>query len=577
LLEDHKSVFVATGAHSSSKLRVEGEDLEGVYHGTDFLREVALGNKPNLGKKVAVIGGGNVAIDSVRTAARMGTEAFIVYRRGKEEMPAYPWEIEEAEEEGIEIQFLAAPTKVAGKDGKVTGIECVKMELGEPDDSGRRRPVPIEGSEYTIVIDSVLIAIGQSPDTSYLTDDAKLNVAKWGTIEVNEQSLMTNIDGVFAGGDNVLGPASAIEAINHGRRAAIAIDKYIRGEPLEGIDEAMAEEKVLKYDDLVLTEEQKVKEDRQKASFLAAAERVKSFDEVVSKTFTEEAAKQEAARCLNCGGCSDCHECIKACKPEAINYTLNDEIVELDVGSIIVATGFDVWDPTDAKEYGYPQYKNVYTAMEFERLINAAGPTGGHIERRSDKVRPKKIGFIQCVGSRNTQRHPYCCSVCCMHSTKEAMLAYEHHNDMESVIFYKDLRTFGKGFNEYMERAKRDYNVTYINSDATVRENPDNKNPVIVYDKAGKQAEEEVEMVILATTLVPRPETAKLAEVLGVDVSEFGFLESIDKVFAPIDTKTKGVYIAGYCHEPMDIPEAVAEASGAAERAAETIVQEGDN
>ena len=272
-----------------------------------------------------------------------------------------------------------------------------------------------------------------------------------------------------------------------------------------------------------------------------------------------------------------CRSCEKVCKAEAIDFEQKDEIVEIEVGAIIVATGFDAWDPTPAKEYGYPTYPNVYTALEFERLINAAGPTGGHIERRSDGQRPLKIGFIQCVGSRNTQTgHPYCCSVCCMHSTKEAMLAYEHHNDMESFIFYKDLRTFGKGFNEYMERARRDYSVTYINSDATVRENPDNKNPIVVYDKTGKQAEMEVDLVVLATTLVPREGTKRIAGLLGIDVSEFGFLESIDKVFAPVDTKKKGVFIAGYCHEPMDIPEAVAEASGAAERAAETVVQGGE-
>jgi heterodisulfide reductase subunit A len=271
-----------------------------------------------------------------------------------------------------------------------------------------------------------------------------------------------------------------------------------------------------------------------------------------------------------------CRACEKVCKADAVDFEQKDEVVDLDIGAIIVATGFNPWDPTDAPEYGYPKVANVYTAMEFERLINAAGPTGGHIERRSDQARPRVIGFIQCVGSRNLQRHPYCCSVCCMHSTKEAMLAFEHHNDIESYVFYKDLRTFGKGFNEYMERAKRDYNVTYINSDATVRENPENNNPIVVYDVAGKQTEKEVDIVVLATTLVPRPETKQIAEMLGIDVTEFGFLETPDRLLKPMDTKTKGVFIAGYCHEPMDIPEAVAEASGAAERAAEIISSGGD-
>jgi len=212
--------------------------------------------------------------------------------------------------------------------------------------------------------------------------------------------------------------------------------------------------------------------------------------------------------------------------------------------------------------------------MEFERLINAAGPTGGHIIRRSDGERPKRLGFIQCVGSRNPQLgHPYCCSVCCMHSTKEATLAHEHHDDIESTIFYKDLRTFGKGFNEYMERAKRDYAVTYINSDGTVKENPKNNNPIIVYDIAGRPAEKEFDMVILATTLTPRKDAKKLAETLGIKINEFGFFESADKLFSSVDANKTGIYLAGYCSEPMDIPEAVAQASGAAERAAEVVLK----
>ncbi len=271
-----------------------------------------------------------------------------------------------------------------------------------------------------------------------------------------------------------------------------------------------------------------------------------------------------------------CGTCAKVCQREAILYDQKDEIVEINVGAVIVATGYDVWDPTPASEYGYGRYPNVYTAMEYERLICAAGPTQGHMERRSDGKRPKKIAFIQCVGSRNVQMgRPYCCSVCCMHSTKEAILAREHHDDIESFIFYKALRTFGKGFNEYMERAKSDYGVVYINSDATVQENPENQNPIVVYDLDGHIEKKEVDIVVLATSLIPRPETRVLAEKIGISVDQFGFLESVDKLLAPLDTKIPGIFLAGYCHEPMDIPEAVAQASGAAARASEVMVEVG--
>lgn len=271
-----------------------------------------------------------------------------------------------------------------------------------------------------------------------------------------------------------------------------------------------------------------------------------------------------------------CGNCKKACKREAINYEMKDQILEIEVGAIIVATGFDVWNPTTSTEYGYGRYPNVFTAMEYERMINAAGPTHGHIKRRSDGKRPTKMAFIQCVGSRNpTVGHPYCCGVCCMHSTKEAMLAREHYDDIESTIFYKDMRACGKGFFEYVERAKRDYGVRFVNSDATVQENPDTKNPVVVFDVGGRQQSEEFDLVVLATTLVPRKETADLAKLLGLKIDEFGFLESADRILRPGSTVVPGIYLAGYAAGPADIPESVAQGSSAAARAVEAIVQAG--
>ncbi len=271
-----------------------------------------------------------------------------------------------------------------------------------------------------------------------------------------------------------------------------------------------------------------------------------------------------------------CGNCKKSCKREAINYEMKDQILEFEVGSIIVATGFDVWDPTPSSEYGYGRYPNVFTAMEYERMINAAGPTHGHIKRRSDGERPKKIAFIQCVGSRNPQvGHPYCCSVCCMHSTKEAMLAKEHYDDIESTIFYKDMRACSKGFYEYVERAKRDYSVRYINSDATVQENSDNHNPLVVYDVGGRQQSEEFDLVVLATTLVPKKETTELAKTLGLKQDEFGFLESSRQDPRTRQDRGPGIYLAGYCAGPADIPESVAQGSSAAAKAIEALVQAG--
>ena len=229
LLKDgYKAVFIATGAQKSRKLRIEGEKLKGVIPALDLLKEVNMGKKVKLGDKVAVIGGGNVAIDAARAVLRLGAkEVTILYRRSREEMPANPWEVRHGEKEGVKIQFLVAPKKILGKDGRLVAIECIRMELGEPDESGRRRPIPIENSEFTIQLDTMILAIGESPDPSLLPKG--IEVTRQKTITVDPITLETSLPGIFAGGDVVSGPATVIEAIVAGRRVASSIDDYLTG------------------------------------------------------------------------------------------------------------------------------------------------------------------------------------------------------------------------------------------------------------------------------------------------------------------------------------------------------------
>jgi len=222
-----KAVFVATGAHESGKLRVEGEELNGVVHALNFLNEVNLGKRVKLKGKVVVVGGGNVAMDAARTAHRLSAkEVHIFYRRSKEEMPANPWEIKEAEEEGIKFQFLVAPKRIVGKEGRVTAIECVRMKLGEPDESGRRKPIPVEGSEFLVELDTLILAIGETPNLSFLPKEVE--ITQENTIAVDPFTMETTKEGIFAGGDVVSGPASVAEAIVAGKRAAESIDRYIK-------------------------------------------------------------------------------------------------------------------------------------------------------------------------------------------------------------------------------------------------------------------------------------------------------------------------------------------------------------
>ncbi len=225
--DGYEAVFIAIGTHESRKLGIEGEELKGAIQALGFLSEINSGKDVKLGDRVAVIGGGNVAMDTARTALMLGAkEVSVLYRRSKADMPANPWEVKEAEDSGVEILFLIAPKKILGKNGQVAALECVRMELGEPDESGRRRPIPIEGSEFIMNFDTIILAIGETPDLSFLPKE--IEISERNTIVVDPSTMETTQRGVFAGGDAVLGAATVIEAIVAGKRAASTIDRYLR-------------------------------------------------------------------------------------------------------------------------------------------------------------------------------------------------------------------------------------------------------------------------------------------------------------------------------------------------------------
>ncbi len=227
--QGYKAVFLGIGAYKGLKLRVPGEDeYEGFLDCIEFLKRVNLGDKTKPGNKVIVIGGGNSAIDSARTALRLGCdEVTILYRRSRKEMPANPWEVEAAEHEGVKIHYLAAPVKILGKNGRVTGMVCTKMRLGKLDASGRRRPIPIEGSEFEVEADLIIPAISQQPDLSFLPENHGFEISRWNSFLVDEATMATNREGVYAGGDAVTGPATVIKAIQVGHVAANSIREYL--------------------------------------------------------------------------------------------------------------------------------------------------------------------------------------------------------------------------------------------------------------------------------------------------------------------------------------------------------------
>ncbi|MCD6391122.1 MAG: FAD-dependent oxidoreductase [Dehalococcoidia bacterium] len=573
LKKDYDAVFIAIGTHGGMKLGVEGEDIPGVMEGIGFLRAVNLGEKIDVGNRVAVIGGGNTAIDCARTAKRLGAkEVTIVYRRSRAEMPASAEEVTAAEEEDIKIEFLTIPSRFSSENKKLAKMECVRMKLGEPDASGRPRPIPIEGSEFIISVDTVITALGQTPEADFVKQSG-VSLSKKGTIEIDAKTGVTSVEGVFAGGDVVTGPAFVIDAIAAGKKAARSMDQYLNGQPLEPEEEWKEPEK-LSQKEIEDLKKRFPSRNRVGMRREPAKKRIQDFREVALGYSLEEAL-EEASRCLagQTEGCIECHECERRCEPKAIVYTKKDESIELKVGAIIVASGLGLYDISALPEYGYGKIKNVISAMEFERLTAASGPTMGELRRPSDGKIPENIAFIQCVGSRDFRHKAYCSSVCCMHSTKEAMLAFEHHPGTRSFIFYMDMRAVGKRFQEYIARAKQEYNVTYIRSrPGRIEVNPDNDNPIIWYEEtsSGEVKKFEVELVVLAQAMIPQI-TRELAEILEIELDEDGFVRTADRFLQPLDTTKPGIFTCGYVHSPRDIPDSVTQASGAAGRVAEEI------
>jgi NADPH-dependent glutamate synthase beta subunit-like oxidoreductase len=307
--ERFRAFFIAIGTQECIPLGVEGEDLEGVYPGLDYLCQVNLGEPVTLGKDVAVIGGGNVAMDAVRSARRLGAEnAFIIYRRGLEEIPSRAEEIEECQEEGILINTLAQPVRFIGENGRVKAIECIKMQLAEPDESGRRSPEPIPGTEFTIDVDAVITALGQEADWACLTPECACTLTDWGAMNIDPLTLQSDDPDIFSGGDAIRGPQTVIEAIADGRQAAISMGRYIRGLDLRlGRDmglQVITEPQIGEYDPSA----------RAQMPRLEPQERVKNFDQV-QKGFTEEMVVQEAQRCVSCGCC-----CVQACSYDVMQF-----------------------------------------------------------------------------------------------------------------------------------------------------------------------------------------------------------------------------------------------------------------
>jgi heterodisulfide reductase subunit A len=568
------TIFLGIGAHEAIQMHIPGEDQTAeVIDALAFLRKVNLGSGEVPGKRLIIIGGGNVAIDTARVAKRLGAEnVTVVYRRSEREMPAYPEELQGAREEGIEISYLTAPVRIHSQEGRVTGFECIRTELGKPDASGRRRPVPVEGSEFVIACDAVIPAIGQKMDVSWNAAAPDLKLTSKSTFRVNPHTFQTSIPDVFAAGDAVTGPATVIEAVAAGHKVVAAMHRLINGEDLDQYAAERLTEEPLGTDWQQIPEKTK-NTPRVVSTHLAPVQRTGNFDEV-DRNFSEEAARQEAGRCADCGGCCECKLCVSACEANAINHAMEDQIEEIEVGSIIVATGFDPLDPTPMQQYGYGKYANVFTNLEFERLSNATGPTGGKLLKRDPNNRlnfsdpPKSVAILHCIGSRDINYHEYCSRTCCMYALKYAHLLKDKCGHATEVYnFYIDMRCFGKGYEEFFMRVQNE-GVRMVRGKASRVEENNGILTVSAEDTLSDQiVKVPVEMVILCTAMEARSDANAVSRIFGISIGSDGFFQEEHPKLEPVSTPSSGVFLAGTCQGPKDIPDTVAQAKGAAAEA----------
>jgi heterodisulfide reductase subunit A len=569
--DGYAAVYLATGLQKSTPVELPGAELDGVSNAVELLREINLGGSPPVGERAVVIGGGDVALDAARSLIRLQRQAgrepdvTLVYRRSQVEMPANAGELQEACDEGLQVELLVQPVEVTGRSGRVSGLRLVRCELGEPDDSGRRASLPMDDAEFDLAADMVVLAVGQALVDDFLHGCTGVQLDR-GQIHIDRETLMTTRNGVFAGGDAAAtGYFTAIEAVAAGRRGAAAIHNHLRGERLLPVWTEAAEAARPSDAELAAVPAG----GRTPMPVAEAGRRATTWDEV-NLGYTAEQATAEAARCLDCAVCSDCGSCARVCPSGAIDWDQTETAEEVTVGAVILATGHQEFDAKRKLPLGYGRFANVLTQSQVARLLSAAGPTEGELLRPSDGAVPQRVLMLQCVGSRDctSSGNEHCSAICCLFATLHASLIKEHYPQADVAIGYTDLRAPGKAHEEYYRRVQ-ERGVRYVRGRVgEIQEEADGSLTVRMENTmTGARSQERYDLVVLSAGLEASDGTRDIARVAGVQTGAAGFIREFHPKLRPVDTQRAGMFVAGTAQGPKSIPDSIAQAKAAAARA----------
>jgi heterodisulfide reductase subunit A-like polyferredoxin len=551
------AVFIAAGDRGGRKLAVAGEELPGVLDAMEFLHRINDGHAPDLGgKRVVVIGGGNVAIDSARSALRLGARSVRLFcLESRPEMPAHPWEIQEAEEEGVIVTNSWGVGQVDGVEGRVSAIELIRC-TAVFDAEHRFNPSFDRSVHESVPADVIITAIGLAPNTAAF--GSELTLKRNGTIQVDAETLESSLPGVFAGGDAVTGPSMIVTSIGQGKRAALHIDRFLRGAPRDGT----------RFDDRLPVADRtavatRARQDGTRREPVpparrSIAERLTSFAEYEGP-MGEADARASANRCLDCGVCSECRQCVAACPADAIDLGMRDRHETATVGSVALATGFSPFDAREKPAFGFGRFPNVITGVQMDRILAPTRPFNA-VVRPSDGKAPTNVAFVLCTGSRDEQVGNRLCSrVCCMYSMKQAQLLMGAIPLADVTIYYIDIRAFGKGYEEFFQQTKG-MSVYFTKGKVSRIEETDSNDLIVHYEDIegdGGPKEARHDLVVLAVGLLPNQGAFRLFPQGAPAKDAYSYVREPDEELEPGRTSLPGVFVIGSATAVRDIPDTI--------------------